>query len=249
MKNELKAFTNSEFGELELLIIDGKEYFPATNCAKMLGYTNPQKAIKDHCRYLTKRSVPHPQNVDKTIEMNFIPEGDLFRLITKSKLPSAENFEKWVFDEVLPSIRKTGGYVSNDELFIDTYLPFADDTTKALFRGTLEMVKKQNEAIQVMQPKAEYYDKVLDSESEITTSQIAKDCFMSAKQLNLILSHKKIQYKQNGQWLLYANYQDKGYTKTRTKPYIDSNGIQQTKRYTVWTEKGREFIMDLVDDL
>lgn len=78
------------------MIIDGKEYFPATDCAKVLGYSNPHKAIGDHCRYLTKREVPHPQSVGKTIEMSFIPEGDLYRLIARSKLPAAEQFERWV---------------------------------------------------------------------------------------------------------------------------------------------------------
>lgn len=108
--NEMQVFQNSEFGELGVLEIEGKPYFPATACAKILGYANPKDAIKRHCRWGVKHDLPHPQNPDKTISMNFIPEGDLYRLITHSKLPAAERFEKWVFDEVLPTIRKTGGY-------------------------------------------------------------------------------------------------------------------------------------------
>lgn len=100
-----------------------------------------------------------------------------------------------------------------------------------------------------MKPKVEYYEKVIDSESEFTITQIAKEILMSGKALNKVLEIQGVQYKQNGQWLLYSKYQDKGYTKTRTTPYIDSNGIQQTKHYTVFTEKGREFIHDLVEDL
>lgn len=108
--NEMQVFQNSEFGELGVLEIEGKPYFPATACAKILRYANPKDAIKRHCRWGVKHDLPHPQNPDKTISMNFIPEGDLYRLITHSKLPAAERFEKWVFDEVLPTIRKTGGY-------------------------------------------------------------------------------------------------------------------------------------------
>lgn len=108
--NEMQVFQNSEFGELGVLEIEGKPYFPATACAKILRYANPKDAIKRHCRWGVKHDLPHPQNPDKTISMNFIPEGDLYRLITHSKLPTAERFEKWVFDEVLPTIRQTGGY-------------------------------------------------------------------------------------------------------------------------------------------
>jgi len=112
--NDLQVFQNSEFGELGVLDINGKPHFLATACAKMLGYTKPHNAISQHCRCPLKQGVPHPQNPGKTLVMNFIPEGDLYRLIVHSKLPAAERFEKWVFDEVLPSIRRTGSYGQPD---------------------------------------------------------------------------------------------------------------------------------------
>lgn len=108
--NELQIFRNSEFGELGVLEQGGKPYFPATACARYLGYKDTTNAIKQHCRWVVKHHLPHPQSPGKMIEMNFIPEGDLYRLITHSKLPAAERFETWVFDEVLPAIRRTGGY-------------------------------------------------------------------------------------------------------------------------------------------
>lgn len=117
--SELKTFNNSEFGELGVLEIDGKEYFPATSCAKILGYRNPRKAIIDHCREdgVTKRDAWVQTGIKsdgspamRKNEINYIDEGNLYRLIVHSKLPSAERFERWVFDEVLPSIRKQGGY-------------------------------------------------------------------------------------------------------------------------------------------
>ena len=85
--------------------------------AAALGCAKPRNAITAHCRYALKRGVPHPQALNKELETLFIPEGDVYRLITHSKLPSAEKFERWVFDDVLPMIRRTGGYVDNDELF------------------------------------------------------------------------------------------------------------------------------------
>lgn len=104
---ELRVFESTEFGELGVLKIAEKEYFPATACAKMLGYKRPADAITAHCKGSVKRRVLTGGGEQ---ELKFIPEGDLYRLIVSSKLPSAERFEKWVFDEVLPSIRKTGGY-------------------------------------------------------------------------------------------------------------------------------------------
>jgi prophage antirepressor-like protein len=115
MNNELQIFNDTEFGALGVLIIGNKAYFPATECARILGYERPNNAIAAHCRCSLKQGVPHPQNPERTIEMNFIPEGDLYRLIVRSNLPMAEQFERWVFDEVLPSIRKHGLY-SADEL-------------------------------------------------------------------------------------------------------------------------------------
>lgn len=105
--NGLQIFENSEFGEIRMAEIDGKPYFVATDVATALGYTNPRKAVNDHCKGVTKRDTPTSSGVQS---MSYINEGDLYRLIMKSKLPSAEKFESWVMDEVLPQIRKTGSY-------------------------------------------------------------------------------------------------------------------------------------------
>ena len=104
---DLKVFKSTEFGELGVMTVNGKEYFPATQCAKLLGHENPARAIRKYCKGVTKMVTP---TVGGSQEVNYIPEGDLYRLIVSSKLPAAEKFESWVFDEVLPSIRQTGGY-------------------------------------------------------------------------------------------------------------------------------------------
>ncbi|NBI80443.1 hypothetical protein D3Z39_16625, partial [Anaerotruncus colihominis] len=116
--NEMQVFQSSDFGELGVLEIEGKPYFPATACAKMLGYGNARDAIKRHCKEegvvkrdgVSQTTNQHGVTTCQTVEMKFINEGNLYRLIVHSKLPTAERFEKWVFDEVLPAIRKTGGY-------------------------------------------------------------------------------------------------------------------------------------------
>ncbi|HBF6021415.1 TPA: toxin Bro [Clostridioides difficile] len=110
MSNNLQVFKNSDFGEIRTVEIDGKPYFVATDIARCLGYKDTTNAIKQHCKWVVKHHIPHPQSKTKTLEVNVIPEGDMYRLITNSELPSAEKFESWVFDEVLPSIRKTGTY-------------------------------------------------------------------------------------------------------------------------------------------
>ncbi len=107
--SNITIFENEQFGSVRTLQEGEKILFCASDVAKALGYTRPADAVRQHCRYTVKRSIPHPQG-ESTLEMNFIPEGDVYRLIIRSKLPSAEQFETWLFDEVLPTIRKTGSY-------------------------------------------------------------------------------------------------------------------------------------------
>ena len=127
MMNDLKLFSNSEFGELGVLMIDGKEWFPAHQCAKILGYSNPRDAVRRHCKtegvvkhdgvsYTTNQ---HGVTTQQVTEIKYINEGNLYRLIVSSKLPAAEKFEKWVFEEVLPSIRKNGSYGSYGNINIE----------------------------------------------------------------------------------------------------------------------------------
>lgn len=108
--NDLKIFEHPKFGKIRTIVEDGKTLFCGLDAAKALGYKDTTNAIKQHCRWVVKRHLPHPQNPSKTIEMNFIPEGDLCRLAAKSELPGANEFESWIFDEVIPAILRTGTY-------------------------------------------------------------------------------------------------------------------------------------------
>lgn len=139
--NDLKVFENNEFGNLEVLMANGKEYFPATKCAKVLGHENPERAVRKYCKGVTKLVTPTDGGFQ---EINYITEGDLYRLIIRSKLPSAERFERWVMEEVLPSIRKTGSYgsLNLEEIITKTAIAVATEVTKSLLGNQVEDVSK-----------------------------------------------------------------------------------------------------------
>ena len=255
---DLQVFQNPEFGSLDILWEDGKPLFRAVPVAEMLGYQKPHDAIQRHCRYSVKHGVPHPQNPSKEIEVIFITEGDLYRLITHSKLPSAQKFESWVFDDVLPSIRKNGLYAT-DELLNnpDLIIKIATQlkTERQLRKdaeATIELQKEtidvQSQQIAELQPKASYYDVILNCKDAVAVTVIASDYGKSAKWLNKTLEDLDVQYKLNGQkcWILKAKYKDQGYTQTKTHSYLGSDGDVHSKQFTYWTQKGRLFIYDLL---
>ncbi len=114
--NELQVFKNEKFGTVRTITENGRTFFCALDVATALGYAKPRNAITMHCRYALKRGVPHPQSPDKTIEMTFIPEGDIYRLAAKSQIPGADEFERWIFDEVLVSVNHHGAYMTPEAI-------------------------------------------------------------------------------------------------------------------------------------
>lgn len=164
--NELQIFKNAEFGQIRTVEINGQPYFMASDVARALGYTNPSRSAKDHCKNLIKRCTT--DSVGREQESLFIPESDIYRLIIKSKLPSAERFEKWLMEEVLPSIRKTGGYISGQETMTDAEL-----MAKALLVAN-KQIEQRNKQIEEMQPKAIFADAVSASKTSILIGDLAK---------------------------------------------------------------------------
>ena len=146
MKNEMRIFENAEFGKIRTSVVNGEVVFVGKDVADILGYQNGSRDINHHVDEEDRHKVMlFDGNQDK--EIIIINESGLYSLILSSKMPAAKKFKHWVTSEVLPAIRKTGGYVNNDDLFIDTYLPFADDTTKLLFKNTLNVINNQNKLI------------------------------------------------------------------------------------------------------
>ena len=208
--NEIAIFQSEEFGSVKTTELDGKIYFCASDVTKSLGYSNGRDAVSKHCRYVVKCDAPHPQSKNKIIQMSFIPEGDLYRLIAHSKLQSAEKFESWIFDEVLPTIRKTGGYVANDEMFIQNYLPFADDNTKALFKATLGVISQQNKIIEQQKPAVEFVEQISVSDDCISMNDMAKlvnknSISIGRNRLFAFLRTKKILNDHNIPYQRYLN--------------------------------------------
>ena len=162
MENELQIFKNEELEmEIRTLMIEGEPYFVGKDVASVLGYAKPLNAIAKHVEEDDSLKWGLIDSLGRNQQTIVINESGLYSLILSSKLPQAKNFKRWVTSEVLPTIRKTGGYVNNDELFINTYLPFADDTTKSLFKGTLETVRKQNEVIAEQKKTIEHKEDVI----------------------------------------------------------------------------------------
>lgn len=172
--HQVKTFNHDVFGELELLTLNEKEYFPAVDVAIKLGYAKPHNAIDRHCKKNGSLFRGVEDSMGRVQQKKFISEGNLYRLIVRSNLPEAEVFESWVFDEVLPSIRKTGGYVGEEEMFIQTYLPEADEQTKALFKTTLATLKEQNKKMATMKPKVAFAEAIETSKSSILVGELAK---------------------------------------------------------------------------
>ncbi|UBV35690.1 phage antirepressor KilAC domain-containing protein [Staphylococcus xylosus] len=245
--NELQLFQNSKFGNLEVLTIEGKEWFPATEVAKKLGYKDPYKAIKQHTKLKgwANHLVP---SMGGNQNKKFIDEGNLYRLITNSKLPQAEEFEEWVFEEVLPSIRKHGIYAT--ENVIEQTMKDPDYIINILMEYKQEkennLILKQE--IGELKPKADYVDEILKSPGTMTITQIAADYGLSAQKLNKLLHEARIQRRVGKQWVLYTEHMNKGYTKSETINIVRSDGTPDTQPQTKWTQKGRLKIHEILTE-
>lgn len=254
--NELQIFENADFGSVRTLMINDAPYFVGKDVADILGYTNPRKAISDHVDEGDK-GVTKCDTLGGIQDLTVINESGLYSLILSSKMPNAKKFKHWVTAEVLPSIRKTGGYIVGQEQLTDAELMakalmVAQKTIEARTEEvkSLKMLNAvQQQQIAELNPKATYYDLVLQCPDLISVTEIAKDYGKSAKWLNKILSENKVQYKQRGVWLLYQKYAEKGYTSTKKEPFIDAKGIQHTKPHTYWTQKGRLFLYEFLKGL
>ena len=171
--SNLQIFNNEEFGQMRTMTIDNEPWFVGKDVAEALGYSNARDALRVHVDAEDKGVANHDTLGGKQ-ELTVINESGLYSLIFSSKLKKAKDFKHWVTSEVLPSIRKTGGYVDNDEAFINTYLPFADDQTKTLFKSTLETVKSLNRKIEKDKPKVLFADAVETAQNSILIGDLAK---------------------------------------------------------------------------
>lgn len=240
--NKLQIFNFEELS-VRTMNIDGEPYFVGKDVAEILGYKKTANAINkrvdDEDKGVTKLGTPGGVQ-----DVTIINESGLYSLIFSSKLESAKRFKRWVTSEVLPAIRKHGLYatdnvieqtIQNPDYIIHVLTEFKKER-----EGRLVAEQQVNE----LKPKATYYDLVLQNKSLLSVSKIAKDYGMSARSLNKLLHSLGVQYKQGDIWLLYAKYQDKGYTHTSTYALDEEHSKVTTK----WTQKGRLFIYELLKE-
>lgn len=242
--NELKIFKNSEFGEIRTVEIDGEPWFVGKDVAEILGYANPSKALSDHVDEEDKLNNESLSSLGQRGGW-LINESGLYSLILSSKLSTAKKFKRWVTSEVLPSIRRTGAYGVQVPRTLKEALQLALEQEEKLEALQLDNSIKTQQ-IAELQPKATYYDLILQCRDLLSMTEIAKDYGMSAKGLNKRLHELGVQYNQSGVWFLYAKYQSEGYTQTKTQNYNKPDGSQGARTHMYWTQKGRLFLYDFL---
>lgn len=242
---ELKIFDNEEFGQIRTIVDENNEpWFVGKDVAKALGFTNTRDAIRTHV-FEEDKGVDLVDTLGGRQKMTIVNESGLYALVFGSQLEDAKKFKHWVTSEVLPSIRRDGGYiVANENDTEEDILAKAMIIAEKRIEKLKFESKKKDQIIGELKPKADYVDKILQNKSLIKVSSIAKDYGMSAYQMNKLLHELKIQYKQGDQWLLYANIQDKGYTSSETHVYPKKDGTTDVRLLTKWTQKGRIFLYE-----
>ena len=227
MKN-LMVFENNDFGSVRVIERDGEPWFVAKDVCDILGLSNTSKALQDLKK--KKKDITSSYTLSTAggkQKMSIVNEQGLYLLIMQSRKPQAVEFQLWITGEVLPAIRKTGGYVADEELFVNEYFKDMDDATKFML---VEGLKAKKRLMSIEHSSKTY-----------NASEIAKECGLSsAQKLHKILHALGIMYKSNGTWIFYSNYSSKGYGELKSK--VHDNGF--VSYFMRFTQKGREFIID-----
>ncbi len=233
-----QKFENNLF-ELEVKTENGESLFNAETVARSLGFVETKNG-KEYVRWRTVNGYLKKYLSQEVAKNDFISEPMVYKLAFKANNALADKFQDWLAVEVLPTIRKHGMYAT-DELLNNPDL-LIEVATKLKEERTLRLVAEQKAA--EMQPKADYYDRILNNKGLVTVSTIAKNYGMSAVSFNKLLHELGIQFNQSGTWLLYSKFQDKGYTHIEPFDYEDKNGNRQVKTRMKWTQKGHIFLYE-----
>ncbi|WP_278996418.1 phage antirepressor [Prevotella disiens] len=249
--DEIQIFKSKEFGNVRTLMFNNEPYLVGKDVAVALGYAKPENALSAHVDDEDK-TITLIQGSGSNYKSNttIINESGLYSLVFSSQLPTAKKFKRWVTSEVLPALRKNGGYIvatSEDtpELIMARALQVAQatiDRHKKQLELANERIALQGEKLKSQAPKVEYYDQVLQSEGTMTTRQLAMSLGMTANTLNKKLCNAGIQFRQSGMYILHAPYSSYNLTSVRSYPYMTSDGRTLTKQYLVWNERGKQFV-------
>lgn len=251
--NELQIFNSPEFGDIRTVMVKNEPMFCLSDVCRALEITN----VGNVKQRLSEKGIRTMDTLTKggNQKLLYINEANLYKTIFQSRKESAQRFTDWVTDEVLPSIRKHGAYMT--EQVIEKALTSPDFLIQLATQLKEEQdkrklaeseVKMKNQIISELKPKADYYDEILKNPGLVTITQIAKDYGMSGKKMNDILHSLGIQYKQSGQWLLYDRYSKNGYTHSETVDITRSDGRPDVKMNTKWTQKGRIFLYNTLKE-
>lgn len=232
-----QKFENNLF-QLEVKTENGESFFDVETVARSLGIVD----VKNEIEYVRWQRVNNylGKNSPLVAKGSFISEPMVYKLAFKANNALAEKFQDWLATEVLPQIRKHGMYAT-DELLDNPDL-LIEVATKLKEERTLRLIAEQQ--VNELQPKADYYDRILNNKGLVTVSTIAKNYGMSAVSFNKLLHELGIQFNQSGTWLLYSKFQDKGYTHIEPFDYEDKNGNPQVKTRMKWTQKGHIFLYE-----
>ena len=240
--NQMEIFKNPEFGSIRTFEQDGKVLFCGLDIAVALGYSNPRDALRRHCKGVVKRDTlteGGPQ------QLSFIPEGDVYRLIVHSKLPSAERFERWVFDEVLPSIRKHGAYITREKLLEIATSP------EALMNLCSDLLteREKNAALReenaMLAGKAAFYDLFIDLKHSTNLRTTAKELVVPERRFIRFLLKQRFVYRApSGNVLPYAKPANDGLF--TVKDYCNHG---HTGSYTLVTPQGKLHFAQLRDSI
>ena len=245
--NEVRVFEHEAFGEIRTVTIDGEPWFVGKDIAEALGYGNTKDALARHVDAEDKRILQRSENTTFEIPprgLTIINESGLYSLILSSKLPGAKNFKRWVTSEVLPTIRRTGGYIADDEQFLRFYAPTADEPTMAFIRAQMEIARGLCRKIDADKPLVEFAEHVMGSKNAIDMNSMAK---IAANQGINIGSVRLFRWLRKhrilmGNNLPYQEYIDRGYFSVRVRLLHLPDGCK-TYRQTLVTGKGQEYII------
>lgn len=240
--NDLMVFNNEEFGQVRTVMINNKLHFCGADVARALGYKKPSEAIRAHCRATVKYGTPIS---GKMQDVNFIPEGDVYRLIVRSKLPTAEKFEAWVFDDVLPSIRKTGGYIpvtenDNNETILSKALLIMQNT----LNEKEVLLSQRTKALDIAQPKADKYDKLMNANGAVSFNVAAKQLGTGRNRLMKLLRERGILFRDGLSNIAYQAYCERGYFTVRYSTGKNGFACGVTKV----TPKGLDWLCDVLNE-
>lgn len=255
MNNQVTIFNNPQFGEIRTAGTADNPLFCLADVCRVLDL-QPSR-VKDRLGDGVISSNPIPDSLGRMQNTNFVNEDGLYDVILDSRKPEAKMFRKWVTSDVLPTIRKTGGYITTTTEMSDAEIlakaVLVAQTTIANRETRIKQLESENAEqktlIQQMQKGNDYLNVILQSKGTLATTQIAADYGMSAIKFNKKLNEMRIQHKVNGQWILYSNLMGKGYVHSRTISFTHSDGRPDTRLCSEWSQRGRMFLYDALKEI